>query len=87
MLIIFSVLSILLKYNQLCLLKQTSLKGVKFKKQFKLIMATPTSGGITAYSVKTKTKNVPMLDPTIDVKSEGILLPVKTVQAIKWLRL
>jgi len=32
-------------------------------------MAAPTTGGITAYSVKTKTKNVPMLDPTIDVKS------------------
>jgi hypothetical protein len=32
-------------------------------------MATPTSGGITAYSVKTKTKNVPMIDPVIDVKS------------------
>jgi hypothetical protein len=43
--------------------------GVKLKKQFKLIMATPTSGGITAYSVKTKTKNVPMIDPVIDVKS------------------
>ncbi|WP_345947793.1 MULTISPECIES: hypothetical protein [unclassified Mucilaginibacter] len=27
------------------------------------------SGGITAYSVKTKTKNVPMVDPVIDVKS------------------
>ncbi|HVS90998.1 MAG TPA: hypothetical protein VHB54_20105 [Mucilaginibacter sp.] len=26
-------------------------------------------GGITAYSVKTKTKNVPMIDPVIDVKS------------------
>ncbi|MGN6640273.1 MAG: hypothetical protein ACTHJ8_15295 [Mucilaginibacter sp.] len=25
--------------------------------------------GITAYSVKTKTKNVPMIDPVIDVKS------------------
>ncbi|PJJ84770.1 hypothetical protein [Mucilaginibacter auburnensis] len=32
-------------------------------------MATPKSGGITAYSVKTKTKNVPMVDPVIDVKS------------------
>ncbi|GAA4084947.1 hypothetical protein ACFS5N_06380 [Mucilaginibacter ximonensis] len=32
-------------------------------------MATPTSGGITAYSVKTKTKNVPMVNPVIDVKS------------------
>ncbi len=29
----------------------------------------PASGGITAYSVKTKTKNVPMVDPVIDVKS------------------
>jgi hypothetical protein len=28
-----------------------------------------TSSGITAYSVKTKEKNVPMIDPTIDVKS------------------
>ncbi|RWY56953.1 hypothetical protein [Mucilaginibacter gilvus] len=27
------------------------------------------SGGITAYSVKTKTKNVPMIDPVIDIKS------------------
>lgn len=27
------------------------------------------SSGITAYSVKTKTKNVPMIDPVIDVKS------------------
>ncbi|UEG51799.1 hypothetical protein LLH06_12580 [Mucilaginibacter daejeonensis] len=27
------------------------------------------SGSITAYSVKTKTKNVPMVDPVIDVKS------------------
>ncbi|MVN92342.1 hypothetical protein [Mucilaginibacter aquatilis] len=27
------------------------------------------SGAITAYSVKTKTKNVPMVDPVIDVKS------------------
>ena len=26
-------------------------------------------GGITAYSVKTKTKNVPMIDPVIDIKS------------------
>jgi hypothetical protein len=25
--------------------------------------------GITAYSVKTKTKNVPMIDPVIDCKS------------------
>lgn len=25
--------------------------------------------GITAYSVKTKTKNVPMIDPIIDIKS------------------
>lgn len=32
-------------------------------------MANATGGGITAYSVKTKTKNVPMLDATIDVKS------------------
>ena len=31
-------------------------------------MANETSG-ITAYSVKTKTKNVPMIDPTIDIKS------------------
>jgi hypothetical protein len=30
-------------------------------------MATP--GGITAYSVKTKEKNVPMIDPVIDIKS------------------
>ncbi len=28
-----------------------------------------TSGGITAYSVKTKEKNVPMIDPVIDIKS------------------
>jgi hypothetical protein len=28
-----------------------------------------TTNGITAYSVKTKTKNVPMLDATIDIKS------------------
>lgn len=28
-----------------------------------------TTNGITAYSVKTKTKNVPMIDPVIDVKS------------------
>ncbi|MXV16260.1 hypothetical protein [Hufsiella ginkgonis] len=27
------------------------------------------TNGITAYSVKTKTKNVPMVDPVIDVKS------------------
>ena len=32
-------------------------------------MATAASGGITAYSVKTKTKNVPMIDPIIDIKS------------------
>ncbi|GAB3926440.1 hypothetical protein [Mucilaginibacter myungsuensis] len=32
-------------------------------------MATAAKGGITAYSVKTKTKNVPMIDPVIDVKS------------------
>ena len=31
-------------------------------------MATAGSG-ITAYSVKTKTKNVPMIDPVIDIKS------------------
>jgi len=31
-------------------------------------MATAESG-ITAYSVKTKTKNVPMIDPVIDIKS------------------
>ncbi|MGZ3751602.1 MAG: hypothetical protein ACXVB0_17685 [Mucilaginibacter sp.] len=31
-------------------------------------MATEGSG-ITAYSVKTKTKNVPMIDPVIDIKS------------------
>jgi len=30
-------------------------------------MATTT--GITAYSVKTKTKNVPMIDAVIDIKS------------------
>lgn len=28
-----------------------------------------TAGGITAYSVKTKTKNVPMIDPVINCKS------------------
>ncbi|HZY39707.1 MAG TPA: hypothetical protein VFE53_23795 [Mucilaginibacter sp.] len=28
-----------------------------------------TSNGITAYSVKTKQKNVPMVNPVIDVKS------------------
>ncbi len=28
-----------------------------------------TEGGITAYSVKTKTKNVPMVNPVINVKS------------------
>ncbi|GAA4309422.1 hypothetical protein GCM10023149_03710 [Mucilaginibacter gynuensis] len=27
------------------------------------------TAGITAYSVKTKTKNVPIVDPVIDVKS------------------
>jgi hypothetical protein len=27
------------------------------------------ASGITAYSVKTKTKNVPMIDPVIDIKS------------------
>ena len=31
-------------------------------------MANETSG-ITAYSVKTKTKNVPMINPVIDIKS------------------
>ncbi|MGV3705063.1 MAG: hypothetical protein ACO1NU_06750 [Arcticibacter sp.] len=31
--------------------------------------AKEESEGITAYSVKTKTKNVPMIDPVIDVKS------------------
>jgi hypothetical protein len=31
-------------------------------------MANETNG-ITAYSVKTKTKNVPMIDPVIDIKS------------------
>ena len=29
----------------------------------------PAASGITAYSVKTKTKNVPMIDPVIDIKS------------------
>jgi len=58
MLIIFNADYIQLNYNKLCLLKQSPLTGVKLKKQFKLIMATPQSGGITAYSVKTKTKNV-----------------------------
>jgi hypothetical protein len=28
-----------------------------------------SAGGITAYSVKTKTKNVPMVDPVINCKS------------------
>ena len=28
-----------------------------------------TTNGITAYSVKTKTKNVPMINPVIDIKS------------------
>ncbi len=28
-----------------------------------------TTGGITAYSVKTKQKNVPMHNPVIDIKS------------------
>ena len=32
-------------------------------------MGATTTGGITAYSVKTKTKNVPMVNPVIDVKS------------------
>ena len=32
-------------------------------------MATEKGSGITAYSVKTKTKNVPMIDPVIDIKS------------------
>jgi hypothetical protein len=41
-------------------------KGLTFIKN-KLIMAN--SSGITAYSVKTKTKNVPMIDPVIDIKS------------------
>jgi hypothetical protein len=30
---------------------------------------TTGGSGITAYSVKTKTKNVPMIDPVIDIKS------------------
>ena len=30
---------------------------------------TEETEGITAYSVKTKTKNVPMIDPVIDIKS------------------
>ncbi|GAA4913513.1 MULTISPECIES: hypothetical protein [Mucilaginibacter] len=32
-------------------------------------MATKSEGAITAYSVKTKTKNVPIIDPVIDVKA------------------
>ena len=43
-----------------------ALKGFNQKKT-KLIMAT--TNGITAYSVKTKTKNVPMIDPVIEIKS------------------
>ncbi|RYE17724.1 MAG: hypothetical protein EOP51_23375 [Sphingobacteriales bacterium] len=32
-------------------------------------MATANEGGITAYSVKTKTKNVPIVNPVIDIKA------------------
>lgn len=42
------------------------LSGLSKKIKNKAIM---TTNGITAYSVKTKTKNVPMVDPVIDVKS------------------
>jgi len=55
--------------NKICVYcKQISLKQVKHKNLKQLIMAT-TGSGITAYSVKTKTKNVPMIDPVIDIKS------------------
>jgi len=32
-------------------------------------MAKSKTGAITAYSVKTKEKNVPIVDPVIDIKS------------------
>ena len=41
------------------------------------------SGGITAYSVKTKTKDVPMLDPVIDIKSGRYIATGKDAEGNK----
>jgi hypothetical protein len=41
------------------------------------------ASGITAYSVKTKTKNVPMIDPVIDVKSGRYIATGKDAEGNK----
>jgi hypothetical protein len=41
------------------------------------------TSGITAYSVKTKTKNVPMIDPVIDIKSGRYIATGKDAQGNK----
>lgn len=41
------------------------------------------SEGITAYSVKTKTKNVPMIDPVIDIKSGRYIATGKDAEGNK----
>jgi len=41
------------------------------------------SSGITAYSVKTKTKNVPMIDPVIDIKSGRYIATGKDAEGNK----
>jgi len=43
----------------------------------------PDASGITAYSVKTKTKNVPMIDPVIDVKSGRYIATGKDAEGNK----
>ena len=39
--------------------------------------------GITAYSVKTKTKDVPMIDPVIDIKSGRYIATGKDAEGNK----
>lgn len=46
-------------------------------------MAAKNEGAITAYSVKTKTKNVPMIDPVIDVKSGRYIATGKDAEGNK----
>lgn len=67
----FIVLTILLFVTivYVCSINNFPGRGLLKKTIKNLIMATANESGITAYSVKTKTKNVPIIDPVIDVKA------------------
>jgi hypothetical protein len=62
---------------------KTQLIQLQLKNLKTLNMAAQKEGGITAYSVKTKTKNVPMIDPVIDIKSGRYIATGKDAEGNK----